>query len=303
MSIQYSIAKSAFRLLGLKKMFQLPMDKLVIKAEHFNKNRDFQIPKNQKYIYGDVPVMNGKYHCLSIQKHQQRSKKAILFFFGGATIIGPDGDDVKCAAGYGADCDMDVWFPYYPLCTRNSISETYKMVFDTYRKMVDVYSAENITLLGFSSGAALAIGVCLYNKDLGSPLPMPRRIIACSPGCCPDSEEQLNKMKELSEKDIMVDVAFMENVRTLMKHGENVPDYMISGTLGDFKGLPDIHFWYGSDEVLYACADNFAKACREGNVPYTLTVGKGMCHCYPMVSLFPEGKLAHEEICRKICEE
>lgn len=67
-------------------------------------------------------------------------------------------------------------------------------------------------------------------------------------------------MKELNAKDIMVDVAFMENVRTLMQHGESVPDYMLSGTLGNFKGLPDIHFWYGSDEVLYACAENFVKS-------------------------------------------
>lgn len=167
---------------------------------------------------------------------------------------------------------------------QNSILETYKMVFDTYRKMVAVYGAENITLLGFSSGAALAIGVCLYNKTLDCPLPMPHRIVACSPGCCPDSDEQLNKMRELNAKDIMVDVDFMENARTLMQNGESVPDYMISGTLGDFKGLPDIHFWYGSDEVLYACAENFVKACKEGDVSYTLNVWKGMCHCYQVVS-------------------
>ena len=302
MSIRYSIAKSALRVLGFKKMFQLPLNRLIIKAEHLNKNRNFQIPKNRKYIYNDIPIMNGKYHCLSIQKPQQRTEKAILFFFGGGMIIGPDGGDVKCAGEYGADCNMDVWFPYYPLCTRNSILETYKMVFDTYRKMVAVYGAENITLLGFSSGAALAIGVCLYNNTLDHPLPMPHRIVACSPGCCPDSNVQLNKMKELNAKDIMVDVAFMENVRTLMQHGESVPDYMLSGTLGNFKGLPDIHFWYGSDEVLYACAENFVKACKAENVTYTLNVGKGMCHCYPMVSFFPEGKSAHKEICQKICE-
>ena len=90
MSIRYSIAKSALRVLGFKKMFQLPLNRLIIKAEHLNKNRNFQIPKNRKYIYNDIPIMNGKYHCLSIQKHQQRTEKAILFFFGGGMIIGPN---------------------------------------------------------------------------------------------------------------------------------------------------------------------------------------------------------------------
>ena len=46
MSIRYSIAKSALRVLGFKKMFQLPLNRLIIKAEHLNKNRNFQIPKN-----------------------------------------------------------------------------------------------------------------------------------------------------------------------------------------------------------------------------------------------------------------
>ena len=91
-----------------------------------------------------------------------------------------------------------------------------------------------------------------------------------SPGCCPDSEAQLQKMKELNAKDIMVDAAFMENVRMIMRHGEDVPEYMLSGTLGDFKGLPEIHFWYGSDEILYACAENFIKACKENHVNYML---------------------------------
>lgn len=84
-----------------------------------------------------------------------------------------------------------------------------------------------------------------------------------------------------------------------MQHGESVPDYMLSGTLGNFKGLPDIHFWYGSDEVLYACAENFVKACKAENVTYTLNVGKGMCHCYPMVSFFQKGNQRIKKYARK----
>lgn len=31
-------------------------------------------------------------------------------------------------------------------------------------------------------------------------------------------------------------------------------------------------------------------------VPYKLHIGKGMCHCYPMVRFFPEGRRANDEI-------
>lgn len=304
MSLRYSIAKAILKMTGIKKIFGLPQDELVKKAEGYNKDREFKIPNDKKFIYGDIPVCGGKYHCLTIQQNKARKTKAILFFFGGGMIIGPDGGDVKTAAQFGVDSGRDVWFPYYPLCTKHSITETYEMVFDTYRKMVEVYGAENIVNLGFSSGGALAIGVCVHNNALGRPIPMPERIVACSPGCCPGSDEQLRKMQALNEKDIMVDVKFMANVRILMEHdNKDVPEYMISGTAGNFEGLPPIDFWYGSDEVLYACADDFKKACRDAAVPYTMTVGEGMCHCYPMVKLFPEGKRANEEICRRIKSE
>lgn len=40
-----------------------------------------------------------------------------------------------------------------------------------------------------------------------------------------------------------------------MRHGcENVPDYMLSGSRGDFTGVGDIHFFYSADEVLWCFA-------------------------------------------------
>lgn len=303
MSVRYVIAKNALKVLGFKKVFRLPPEALIRKAEGLNRHRGFRIPSDHRCIYGDVSVMNGRYHCLTIQQQRARAPRAILFFFGGGMVIGPDRGDVNRAAEFGKACKMDVWFPYYPLCTQTSIVETYEMVFATYAQMVQVYGPENITILGFSSGAALGIGVCLHNNALGRPLPMPRRIIACSPGCCPDSEEQFKKMERLNSVDVMVDIAFMRCVRAIMRHGEDVPAYMLSGTLGDFRDLPEIHFWYGSDEILFACAEDFVAACRAAGVPYALHVGAGMCHCYPMATFFPEGKAACEAICAQIRED
>ena len=41
MSIRYKIAKCVLRILGIKKIFQLPVDELTEKAERLNKNRHF----------------------------------------------------------------------------------------------------------------------------------------------------------------------------------------------------------------------------------------------------------------------
>ena len=74
-----------------------------------------------------------------------------------------------------------------------------------------------------------------HNSALGSPLPQPRHIVAVSPGEVPWNDEEKARMKALNETDPAIDYAFMVSVEKFMRHGsENVPDYMISGSRGDF---------------------------------------------------------------------
>ena len=75
-------------------------------------------------------------------------------------------------------------------------------------------------------------------------------------------------MQALNDKDVSIDYAFMVTVEKFMRHGvENVPDYMISGSRGDFTGAGDIHFFYSADEVLYGALPDFEAACRRAKVP------------------------------------
>ena len=58
------------------------------------------------------------------------------------------------------------------------------------------------------------------------------------------------------------DYAFMVTVEKFMRHGcENVPDYMLSGSRGDFTGVGDIHFFYSADEVLYGACLLYTSRC------------------------------------------
>ncbi len=103
-------------------------------------------------------------------------------------------------------------------------------------------------------------------------------------------------MAELSPKDILVDAVFMTTVRKIMEHGEQVPDYMLSGVQGDFANFPMTHFYYGSNEVLYVEAPYFAKAYEKYGAACAFHIGQGLCHCYPTFDFYPEGKQTQEEI-------
>lgn len=132
-----------------------------------------------------------------------------------------------------------------------------------------------------------------YRRDcfLGAPLPQPRHIVAVSPGEVPWNDTEKARMKALNEKDVAIDFAFMVLVEKFMRHGqENVPDYMISGSRGDFSGTGDIHFFYSADEVLYGALPDFESACRRANVPCTAFARPEMVHCYCMLPYFKEAR-------------
>ena len=90
-------------------------------------------------------------------------------------------------------------------------------------------------------------------------------------------------------RDCLLDALAL--VEKFMSHGQaDVPDYMLSGSRGDFTGVGDIHFFYSADEVLYGALPDFEAACRRANVPYTAFARPRMVHCYCMLPYFEEAK-------------
>lgn len=133
-----------------------------------------------------------------------------------------------------------------------------------------------------------------------SALGMPRSIIAVSPTCIPMTEEEKEKMADLSDKDIMVDSGFLSYRLELFFRAADdedvIPDYMLNSSCGDLTGQPQTHIYFGAAEVLSALAPAFEDALTRYNVPHTIVVEKDMCHGYALMNFFPEGTRAYKEI-------
>ena len=121
--------------------------------------------------------------------------------------------------------------------------------------------------------------------------PQPKHIITVAPGEVPWNDDERARMQALNASDVAIDYAFMAKGEKLMRHGYNdVPDYMLAPSRGDYTGVGDIHFYYSTDEVLYGALPEFKAACERANVPYTVTARPGMTHCYCMLPYFKEAK-------------
>ena len=134
MSIIASILRTAYKLSGAKKTFALPEDALRKEIEKQNRHRGVFTPTDRKAYYETIAV-NG-FPCLIVREHPKPSERAILYFFGGGMVIGPDKGDLPVMRKLCRETGCDVWFPFYPLCMEHCITETYAMVYECYRKMI-----------------------------------------------------------------------------------------------------------------------------------------------------------------------
>ena len=157
MSIFASILRTAYKLSGAKKAFALPEDALRKEIEKQNRHRGVFTPTDRKAYYETIAV-NG-FPCLIVREHPKPSERAILYFFGGGMVIGPDKGDLPVMRKLCRETGCDVWFPFYPLCMEHCITETYAMVYECYRKMITLYGGGNVSTCGFSSGGALALEI------------------------------------------------------------------------------------------------------------------------------------------------
>lgn len=289
-----SLFARAFRMLyqivGVKKAFSLPEDELLKVVEKQNRNRGFYLPTDNKAHY-EKEMVNG-FPCLIVRENEKPSERAILYFFGGGMLVGPDKGDIPVLRKLMRMTGCDIWFPCYPLCTEHCITESYDMAFECYRRMIAIYGGGNVSTCGFSSGGALALGMAAHNNALGRPLPPPRHIVAVSPGEVPWNDDERARMLALNDSDVSIDcTAFETKFEKIQRHGrDGVPDYMIHLSRGDFSGVGDIHFFYSADETLYGARPEFETACRRANVPYTMFARPGMVHCYCMLPYFKEAK-------------
>ncbi|MCR5675314.1 MAG: alpha/beta hydrolase [Lachnospiraceae bacterium] len=289
MSMKYEILKRAVKLIGLKNMWTGKTAEEIVaqkkKANAKNRIPDLNDPDLE---ISRISVMG---FTVIRMIHRKKVSRANLFIIGGGMVMAPRPDAVKKALRFAKETGVDVYVPYYPLCTDYPLNKAYEMIHETYQEMLKDYRPENISVLGTSSGGNLALGMIPYINDGHDDTPMPGHIIAISPGTCVLTEEEWQRMLELDKIDVAIPASYMKTAVDIMRHGDDsVPEYMIWLQKGDFTGCPHVTFMYGSDEVLYACAPSFEEAMKKYGVNYDMIVGEGMFHCYPVFPFVREAK-------------
>ena len=289
MSLKYEILKKLVKLIGLKNSWNgKSAGDIIEQKKKENAKNKIPVLNDPDFEISRIDVMG---FMVIKMIHKVRVNRANLFIIGGGMVMAPRPDAVKKALRFAKETGMDVFVPYYPLCTDYPLTKAYEMIHETYKVMLKYYNAEDISVLGTSSGGNLALGMIPYINDGHNDTPVPGHIIPISPGTCVENDEEWQRMLELDKRDVAIPASYMKTAVDIMRHGDmSVPEYMIWLQKGDFTNCPHVSFMYGSDEALYACAPSFEKAMKKYGVEYDMTVGEGMFHCYPVFPIVKEAK-------------
>ena len=297
MTLKYEILKRLVRAANIKRRWTgMSTQTLLENRRRANAKNRIPALKDEAFDISRIDVMG--FPVLKLI-HREKADRANLFLIGGGMISAPRPGSVKKALRFAKETGLDVYVPYYPLCTDWPLTKAYAMVHETYRVMLRDYRAERISVLGTSSGGNLALGMVPYINDGHGDTPMPGYIMAISPGTCAATEEEWRRMLELEQKDVAIPAQYMKTAVEIMRHGDDsVPDYMIWLQKGDFTNCPRTTFIYGSDETLFACAPSFAAAMQRYGADCEMIVGEGMFHCYPVFPVCREAKAGWEQMVR-----
>ena len=239
MSFKYELLKKLVVAAGLKKRW-LSVTTEELLEDRRKQNAKNRIPalKDDAFEFSRIDVMG--FPVLKLI-HKEHTNRANLFLIGGGMISAPRPASVKKALRFAKETGLDLFIPYYPLCTDYPLTKAYEMIHKTYKVMLRDYAPERISVLGTSSGGNLALGMVPYINDGHGDTPMPGYIMALSPGTCVDTEEEWQRMVELDKKDVAIPAQYMKTAVEVMRHGDSsVPDLAAAGR---FYGLPpgDLH--------------------------------------------------------------
>ena len=296
-STSYKLICGLFRMIGINK--KLKQDEENLKKfidSYITKQDNIKIPTEKiKKNYDFEKRVIGTTDCYITKQKNNSPKKALLYIFGGGYFIPCDPGDFSFAGQFADNTNREVWFPIYPLAPRYKLIDSIKSVLSVYQEMLKKYAPEDITFFGTSSGGGLCLSLLMYIKENKMNIPMPKHLVLQSPGLqVPPSKEQLEKMREIEDKDVMIAPDFFFVIDKILTDEKDA--YLLSPILYDLSGFPSMDIIYGSYEVMYAYLPDMIKHCGECGVKIVPHVGEEMMHCWLAMEMTPEGKKARQDV-------
>ena len=263
---------------------------------------------NRRFVHKKIDIFNrseptkkilSSYH---VDKYQVKGRnvftlnpgeghKHILYLHGGAYVEGflrPHWDFMHMLI---KNLDCTITAPDYPLAPENTYLQTFEMMSELYRQLIEKVDQKDFVIMGDSSGGGLALA--LSQKMRNENLRQPAQIILLSPWL--DIGLTNPEIKDIDPSDLFLGVDSLRDAGKAYAGDADPGSYLLSPVNGPLDGLGKISVFIGSREILVADARKLKARSIEEGIGLNYYEYAGMFHTWMLLN-FPESKKAKRQI-------
>lgn len=228
-------------------------------------------------------------------KPQSSSTQLILHIHGGAFFTGSLNTHRAFMSEIAARTQMQVIHLDYPLAPEHGFPDALDILYEVYELLIDQgIQSKDIILSGDSSGANLALALCLRLKENQDK--MPSGLILLSPFL--DLTLSGESLRLNRKHDALLSIeALQKGVDYYVGDRIATDDPQVSPLFDDLSGLPPTLVQVGSKEILLDDAKRFREQAESADVKVEYKLYTGMWHNFQMFyPWFDESKQALSDL-------
>jgi len=286
-SISSRVVKLLLRLFRYKQMY-ITQD---IDLEWIRKD-DITVPKKwmcRGCVISRQKIGSGRQWVLTPKK--MSGDKTVIYFHGGGFVGGMVKQQWSTIARISVKTNSRVIIPDYQLAPEGTYSETLALFSEAFEKILGKTGVEDISFIGDSAGGGLMLSFTMMLRDNEKPLPS--RLVALSPWV--DVTMRNPEIKALERFDPMISAPGLKRAGEMYAGGADASNYLISPLYGDPSGLPPIHIFAGTHDILQPDGKIFAEKAKSSGVETHYYEYERMIHGWMFLPM-PETKDAMKKI-------
>lgn len=185
--------------------------------------------------------------------------------------------------------------PIFPLAPRGTAIDVVPAVGNLLQELLETAGPENVSLIGNSAGAGLALAAAQWLRDSG--FAQPKTMVLISPWL--DASVSGQEHAAIAPRDLMLDIPGLAEAGRLYAGELDISHPFVSPLQGDLDRLAPMVVFTGTHDLLHPDSVALANKARLAGVPIELHVQNGLPHSYALLPT-PEGREASTIIARAI---
>jgi acetyl esterase/lipase len=286
-SLSYYLLLGMLKIKGIKKQFsENPINFRQIRE------KDVHRPTNGLLRKFNTTTFKIDESSITVIRKTSRPERLLLYVHGGAFVAGPGQHHWDFLETLTNAANVCSWLCNYPKAPEHRINLISENLDEVYSFALSHYAAENIVLMGDSVGGTLIIA--LVQRLIKNQQPLPSKLILLSPVL--DASFSNPAIAAIEPLDPMLSVAGAKSAKQLCAIAGDLRDPRISPLYGSCNGFPETHLFAGELDITYPDQQVFAERLQDANVNFSLVIGKGMPHIWPLLPVMKEAKQARNQL-------